>query len=280
MRGFKFWSVAITLFLLNTFTLKAQFEIWTVGTARTIPEGHLDVSVFRPTRYGLSRTFELSTHPLLFPVLPNAQVKKTWYKKNIIFASVHGLNYPSLFLNIVRLTDKPDLIPANSVVPQLFAFKNEIIISKILKKPTTCEAENYFLSLKLGVQFALQFGENTMPLIQKSILYPRTSIYHKKILWYVGADIDGHLNSFINFSVDLDFLSVGLDIEDFAVEHKAMLMAPLTKSLMILGGYKVTYGTYPSGAKLGVYPMFDISWKHIFTIRKDKELNLFKKKMF
>ncbi len=275
-----FAKLCVIFLFFSSFSLSAQYEIWTVGTASTIPEGHLDVSIFRPARFGITKTLEVSAHPFLFPVLPNGQVKKTWYKREFVFASVHGINYPTMFLNMVRKRDNPELIPIDSVVPQLFAFKNEIIVSKILKKATTCDAENFLLSLKLGVQFAFQFRENTLPLIQKSILYPRTSIYHEKLLWYVGADIDGHLNSFINFSADVDFLSVGIGIDDFAIEHKGMLMMPLTESLMILAGYKFAYGTYPSETKLDIYPMIDISWKYIFKQKKAKQLDLFKDKMF
>jgi len=270
----------LLLFLSVSFSLSAQYEIWTVGTASTIPEGHLDVSVFRPARYGITKTLEVSAQPFIFPVLPNGQIKKTWHKKEFVFASVHGINYPTITLNIVRKRDNQELIPIDSVVPQLLAFKNEVIVSKILKKATTCEAENFVLSLKLGVQFAFQLTESTLPQIEKPILYPRTAIYHKEILWYLGADIDGHLNSFINFSADVDFLSIGMGIDDFAIEHKGMLMMPLTESLMILGGYKLSYGSYPSGNKLGIYPMLDISWKYIFKQRKAKQLDLFEDKMF
>ena len=280
MINFKYILITILLFLFGSFNNYAQLEIWTVGTASTIPEGHLDVSVFRPARYGISKTFEVSAQPFIFAVLPNAQLKKTWYKKEIVLASVHGINYPTMFLNMVRKRDNADLIPIDSIVPQLFAIKNEIIVSKILKKATTCTAENYVLSLKLGFQFAFQFGDNTMPQIEKPILYPRTYIYHKEVLWYVGADIDGHLNSFINFSADLDFLSLGLGINDIAVEHKGMLMMSLTKSLMVLGGYKLSFGTYPSGARFAVYPIIDLSWKYIFKYRKAKQKDLFEEKMF
>jgi len=280
MRIYYVKLIIVILFSLTSLSLSAQYEIWSVGTARTIPEGHLDVSVFRPARYGISKTLEVSAQPFVFPVLPNGQVKKTWITGDIMLASVHGINYPTLFLNIVRKRDNSELIPIDSIVPQLFAFKNEVIVSKILKKPTTCDAENFLLSLKLGIQFAFQFGENTLPQIEKPVIYPRTYIYHKEILWYVGADIDGHLNSFINFSADVDFLSMGLGIDDFAIEHKGMLMMPLTESLMILGGYKLSYGTYPSGSKLGIYPMLDISWKYIFKQRKAKQLKLFEDKMF
>ena len=270
----------IFLFSVSSISLSAQYEIWTVGTASTIPEGHLDVSVFRPARYGISKTFEVSAQPFIFPILPNGQVKKTWYKKEFVFASVHGINYPTMFLNILRKRDKADYIPIDSIVPQLFAIKNEVIVSKILKKATTCEAENFLLSLKLGIQFAFQFGDNTLPQIEKPIIYPRSYIYHKEILWYVGADLDGHLNSFINFSADVDFLSMGLGINDFAIEHKGMLMIALTEKLMILGGYKLSYGSYPSSVKFGIYPMIDLSWKYIFKYRKAKQKDLFEEKMF
>ncbi len=272
--------ITLIIFSIGSISLSAQYEIWTVGTASTIPEGHLDISVFRPARYGISKTLEVSAQPFAILILPNAQVKKTWYKKEFIFASVHGINYPTMYLNKIRKGNKPDYIPVDSVVPQLFAIKNEVIVSKILKKATTCEAANYLLSLKLGVQLALQFGENTLPQIEKPIIYPRTYIYHNKVLWYVGADIDGHLNSFINFSFDVDFLSLGIAIDDYAIEHKGMLMMPLTESLMILGGYKISYGTYPSGANFAIYPMIDISWKYIFKQRKAKQKDLFKEKMF
>jgi len=253
-------------------------EIWTVGTAKTIHEGHLDISLFRPARYGITRTLEVSAQPLCFPVFPNGQIKKNWYDKKIAIATVHGLNYPTMFLNIVRNRDREDLIPIDSVVPQLIVFKNEIIASKMLKEATSCDAPNYYLSLKIGVQFALKFKESTLPFIEKPIIFQRTSVYHDQILWYVGADLDAHLNEIINYSVDLDFLSVGIGIEDWAIEHKGMLMMKLTNSLMALVGYKISYGTYPTGSQFGIYPLADISWTYKFKLLKKEELQLFRDK--
>ncbi len=264
-----------------SFSALAQLELWTVGTALTVPKGRLDVSVFRPAQYGISNTLEISAQPWIFVIFPNAQLKKTWYKKDFAVATVHGINYPSWSLNMLRKRDKPGYIPIDSVVPQMLAFKNEVIVSKFLKKKTTCEAANYLLSLKLGVQFAWQFKEGDIPPMEKPVIYPLTSIYQEKLLWYVGADIDGHLNSWINFSADIDFLSVKFSMEDIAIEHKGMIILPLTNSLSLLGGYKIFFGTYPSGnSQFAVYPILDISWKYQFKPKKAKELDLFEKKMF
>jgi hypothetical protein len=266
----KFVLSVILLSFFNPFNINAQLEFWTVGTGKTIPLGVLDISLFRPASYGLTKTFEISSQPFIFPVFPNAQVKKNWYDKRFSIASVHGLNYPTWFLRLARSKKDGALIPRDSIVPNLFVFKNELIGSIILKEATSCDAENYLLSIKLGTQFALKFGESTLPDIEKPVLYPRTSVYHDTLLWYVGVDLDAHLNSFINYSVDIDFLSVGLGVGDWAIEHKGMLMTNLTKSLSILLGYKLSVGSMPSGNKFGIYPMADISWKYRF--RKAKSI--------
>ncbi len=249
-------------------------EIWTVGTAKTIPKGFLEVSVFRPARYGLTKTLEVSAQPIAFFVIPNAQIKKNWYDKKFSIATVHGINYPTFLLKIAS-NHREDIVPHNTTVPQLFVFKNEVIGSIMLKEKTSCEAANNFLSVKIGTQFALKFGKSTLPDIEKPVLYPRTSVYQDTLLWYVGVDLDAHLNEFINYSVDADFLSVGLTIGDWAIEHKGILMMKLTNSLMVLAGYKLSYGTMPNGSKFGIYPMADISWTYVFKKAKGKQLDLF-----
>ena len=274
-------TLFVSTFLFIPRSSNAQLEIWTVGTAKTIYQGHLEVNIFRPWRYGITKTLEVSSHPLAFPIFPNAQIKKTWFDRNIAIATVHGINYPTVALNLQRKRNIEDWIPIDSVVPQLIVIKNEVIVSKMLKAATSCEAPNYYLSLKAGIQFALKFKESTLPLIQKPIIYQRTCVYHDQVLWYVGAKLDAHLTEIINYSVDLNFLSVGIGIDDWAVEHKGLLMMKLTNSLMVMGGYKLSYGTYPKGNQLKIYPLIDLSWTYKFKKAKKQELDLFKdKKMY
>ena len=268
----------IFLILLISFPSSAQLEIWTVGTAKTIYKGYLEVSLFRPARYGITKSLEVSAQPFVFPIFPNAQLKKNWYDKEIAIATVHGVNYPTIALNLQRKRNKADWIPIDSVVPQLIVIKNEVIVSKMLKPATSCDAPNYNLSLKAGIQFALKYKKSTLPLIEKPIIYQRTSVYHDQILWYVGADLDAHLNEVINYSVDIDFLSVGMGIDDWAVEHKGLLMMKITKSLLVVAGYKVSFGTYPDKNRFGIYPLADISWTYKFKDVKKNELDLFKDK--
>lgn len=268
---------AIIVLILIPVQSYSQMEMWTVGTAKTIPEHQLEISIFRPARFGISKTLEVSAQPFAFAFLPNAQIKKTWYDRKISIATVHGLNYPTIALNMLRKRNKEDYIPIDSVIPKILTFKNEVIFSKMLKEKTSCEAENYLLSLKIGFQFAAKKGESSLTHIEKPILYPRTEIYHKKILWYVGLDLDARLNHFLNYCIDVDYMSVGSDKNDWAVEHKGIIMMKLSRSLMIAAGYKLSYGTYNEQeySKFGIYPMIDISW--VYKFRKKKQMGLFGK---
>ena len=266
----------LILVVNSSLNMFSQLKLWTVGTARTITENRLEISAFRHARYGISESLELSAQPFAIFILPNLQIKKKWYDKSISIATVHGLNYPTMFLNYTRKRNREDIIPIDSIVPNLFVIKNEVIVSKMLKEPSSCEAENYLLSLKIGAQFALKFGESTLPLIEKPIIYQRTSVYHDKLLWYVGVDLDGHLNDFLNFSLDVDFLSVGATIDDYAIENKGIILMGLTNSLTAALGYKISYGSYPSGNKFFIWPLIDISWTYNFKNIKSKQLNLFK----
>ncbi len=267
----------IILFFLMLFvsvSIFSQIEIWTVGTAKTIPEYNLELSILRPARFGITKSLEISAHPIAFPLLPHAQIKKKWYDRHFIFATVHGFNYPNIALNILKKMNKEDYLHKDDVIPRILAFKNEMIISKVLKKRTTCEAENYLLSVKFGIQTSFAKADTTLSSIQNPILYPRTEIYHDRTLWYAGIDLDARFNSYINYSIDLDYLSVGGEQKDYAIEHKALAMTKLTNSLTIAAGYKLTFTTLNDQHRMILYlfPLIDISW--VYKFRKKRELDL------
>ncbi len=268
--------ISLSLFILLPLSVFAQIELWTIGTGKTIPEHQLEISIFRPARFGITKSIEIAAHPIAFFALPHVQVKKNWYDKEVSLASVHALNYPTIALNMLRKRDKEGYIPIDTKVPGILAFRNEIIVSRILKERTTCSAENYLLSLKLGVQFAMKMSNNsTLSSIEKSILYPRTEIYHKRTLWYAGLDLDARFNHFINYCIDVDYLSLGGKTKDYVIEHKLLILTKLTNSVTISGGYKLVYTSFNNqdNTKLSVYPLIDLSW--VYKFRKKKEMGLF-----
>ncbi len=283
MQIFKRYTSATFLCLVLLFlplSATAQIELWTVGTAKTIPANKLEISIFRPARFGITKSIEVSAQPWAMIHCPNAQLKKNWLdRKKISIATVHALNLPKGALNALRKRDKEGYIPKDSIVPGILTIRNEVIFSTILKPKTTCAPENYLLSLKIGYHFASTWGKSTLPHIEKPIFYPRTEIYHDKSLFNVGLDLDARFNHFINYCIDVDYFHIkGEEVKDWALEHKGIVMMKLTSSVMVLAGYKLAYTTVDDEdeAKLAAYPFVDISW--VYKFRKKKKLDLFGRK--
>ncbi len=280
----------LTIFLAYIISVSfAQNPIWSVGTAKTIPKRQYEISIFEPARYGLTNSVEIGAHPLAFFAIPHIYLKKMWLDKTIskeskfmpnrrfMVATLHGINYPTILLNFVKNRGIRNLLPQDSVISGILAFRNELLISTFLSPRTSCDAENYLLTWKLGIKNALDFGKVTAPPIDRSILYRETVIYQKKIVWYTGLDLDAYYNERVNYSLDFDFYSVG-KFEKMSVEHKGMVIWHFTDKLRGMLGYKVAFGTTDTGSKFLFMPLFDLTW--CLKRSSGSNLNKFDKNMF
>jgi len=245
----------------------AQYPTWNIGTAKTLPPLDFRIAAFQPSSIGLTRTIELSSHPVLFFVAPNLSIKKQWYLKRIIIATNHGFYYPSYALKLISKKSIADLPDANTIIPDIYVFRNELLVSKELgAKQCTAYMEpgvedktkNIIFTFKLGVQFALKSGNSTLKAVDKPVLYQRTSIYQDTTLLYTGFDVDGPLYKNINFSADIDLLSLGF--KEYAIEHKGLLIFNHNNRFSFIAGYKLSAGTYPDKFRFGIYPVIDLLW--------------------
>ncbi len=269
------YSIFFQLLLVASFSYSQEF--WTVGTAKTVEHRNFDASLLRATHYGLTPTLEIAAHPVLFLALPHVNFKKTWYDGSFKIATIHGFHYPKFALSIIRDLKIGNLIHPDSLIPSIYAFRNEIIVSFLLKKKTSCTPPNYLLSIKLGNKFAFM-NDSTLPVIDKPYLYQETAIYHpKQKLWYLGVDLDGHLTQSIDFSVDMELQTIDL-ISDWAVSHKGLLRIPVGERSTFTAGYWLSYGSYPTKNQFAIVPFIDYSW--IIVRKNKKEMSLFKEKMF
>lgn len=267
--------IAAALIFLVHFTT-AQHKLWTLGTAKTLQKRQFNIGVFQPMRYGIAPRFEIGAHPLAIFAFPHLRAKKNWIETESgwYVATRHGINYPTLPLKLSQKQDFEEIIPDTTYVPNMLGFTNELLISTWLKKETNCEPPNYLLTLKLGVKNAYKFKDTVFPVINYPIIYHQASIYRDSILYYAGLDLDAHLNEKMNFSVDVDFLSVNV-FDEWAIEHKAMLIIPFAKRAYFIGGYKLSYGTYPDKNKFFIGPLVEILWS--FGIKGKREEGVFDK---
>ena len=278
----------IIFFFSISFSTVAQNPIWTVGTAKTIKKNEINLNLLYFSKYGITETFEIQAKPLYWFKHPNFNVKKTWFthkgqkhtnflrSKSFVIGSIHGINYPTGTLRYVQKKQYRNLIPLDAIIPPIFAFRNELLITTNLVRKSSCKKRNYILTFKIGTKFALKTGETTLPYFDNSLLYKETSIYHNKLLWYLGLDLDGKLTYYTNYNLDIDFFSIGLKTDYWAIEHKAIVYWRLgvKKRFRFAVGYKFSYSNFPVRTT-GFMPFADLSF--IFSPRVNDHGQLFKK---
>jgi len=259
--------------------LKGQNPLWTDGTAFTITQKNLELSLFRPAKYGLTKKDELSVHPLAFFVLPHVFYKRRWvkfelFRQRFLFSSRHGIYYPRIALNINnRLPSRfSEAVPDGAANPHSLAIQNEIILSHFLNEPNHCTAGDKLITVRLGFKYAFKFSSYEQPLIYQSVLYRETVVFYPGFVWYVGADIDGHINYVFNYFADLDFYSHGF-INSWAIESKFGIMGYSGEHLSGFAGLKLGFSTMPGRNRFLIYNID-------FRKQKKHGTNLFKNKIF
>ncbi len=282
----KLLPVILILFFTNVsqHSVFGQNPLNTDGTAFTAPIKTLELSLFRPAKYGLTKRDELSAHPLAFFVLPHVFYKRQWikfelFKQRFLFSSRHGIYYPKFALNLnQRLPfEFTHFQPEDANVPGAAAFQSEVLLSHYLHEPDHCTAGDYLLTLRLGFKYALKFSNIDQPLIFQSVLYRETTVLLPGFNWYIGADLDGHLNYTYNYFVDLDYYAYGF-VNNYSVESKFGISGYAGKHLSGFAGLKLAFSTMPDRNRFLIMPVAGFSYFIDLRKRKKSGTDLFGRK--
>jgi hypothetical protein len=264
----------------------AQNPIWSDGTAFTYSERMLELNVFRPAKFGITKKDEISAHPLAFFVMPHAFYKRRWlafelWDLKFMLSSRHGLYYPHLALVLNRNLNWhiTELVPQDSLIPHNLALQNEVILSHYLKEPTRCSLDNILITARLGFKYSFKFSSFDTPLIYQSILYRETAVLVPGLVWYVGAGVDGNLNFMFNYFADLDFYSYGF-INDWSIEGKAGIMGYRGEHWSGFAGLKLAYSTIPDKNRFLIFPIVDVSYRLDLRKKTKSGTGLFDKDLF
>ncbi|MCF8372418.1 MAG: hypothetical protein K9H64_12390 [Bacteroidales bacterium] len=289
----KFSLTTLLLFLL--LTSNAQRQLWTIGTAYTLGPKDMRISLFQPSAYALTKSFEIQAHPVMFFVAPNLALKKQWIiKEKFALASKHGVVYPTFLLQKMSDADLYSSLLESEQIPGILHFKNELLFSfgwgKVLcpsftstefNRKNTFKGPTKILTFKLGIQNGVQFGDGEMPVLNEKYIFHHTYPYHGLLMYNFGVDYDSRLNMFIDYAIDFDYLL--LEGNHHVFEHKTLLNWWVGRKFFhVAVGYQVSYGEYLgeddlSNWKFFVGPVIDLMW----TMRRNRmDLGLFGKKMF
>ncbi|MBL7075464.1 hypothetical protein ISS37_09535 [candidate division KSB1 bacterium] len=241
---------------------------WSAGTAHTLPKGRFEVGMFQPLRYGQTESLEWSTHPILDFLIPNVTIKIShsqfheWY-----MATRHSLVYPTPLLRKLRIKgfgiqaladmDVGGIISGDPDIPQIphmVSSRNEVILSRSFGRST-------LVTVKVGLVLAIKTGElDSRTTIDLPIVFSRLGVYYNGYGVNAGADVLRDVTKRVDFLIDADvFLLPGLD-EDFAFEHKGLIVWNKSLRFRLAFGYKLVFGEYPFGTQWHLLPLFDLQW--------------------
>lgn len=251
------------------------YSSWTERGAKVIPYGEIHLSALAASRYGNYPKTEINSQLLLFPLAPNVGFKHEWFGENTIFSTQHTLYYPTLGLKWARNSGFKDQIPESAAIPQIFTFRNELIVSRILNpqaKDCFVRVPDLILTGRLGFDFSLSSGDSDLPYLDYHFLYHRTASYHNnQKLYFMGLELAGNAYKNFNFSISADYYSINLDGE-WAMESQGKIHWHRNSRLSVSGGYKLAYVNTDFGTQFVAMPVIDLVFKLKHQTRLQKGL--------
>ena len=257
-------SVVLLLYFLVGQSILAQpidqiHSNWYSGTALILPPGRMEIGIFQPLRYGWSKSIEFTIHPLAAFIIPNLSLKWSHGQRSQYFyATRHSISYPTLLLRTVSKEGIGGLISPEFDIPHILSIYNEIIVS-------TKIAANHLLSYKAGIAFAIKSADlDKGTTIDLPIIFPRMAAYYHGYNFRLGSDWQGKFLKRWHYLVDFDlFFTPGSD-ENFALEHKGLILWNKSDRFQLCIGYKLVYGEYPFGRQWHLlFPLLDLQWARI-----------------
>ena len=279
----------IIIILLTFLNTKAQYRkfdnpIWTIGTAKTIKKKELHLNLLYYSQYGLTNKIEIQSKPLWWYKAPNIGIKINWWNKKtkrntkflkklgFIIGTKHYIYYPTPLLNFIQKKNIQNIDFGTSSIPQILGFKNEIIISTILNKNKSCYKKTSVLTFKIGNHKTFKNSNENLIVNNKAIIYRNTTIFGEYSLWNLGIDYDSKFSYGLNYAIDAEFYSVGLNIQNWIFEHKGLVYWYMgkQKNFRTTIGYQFSYTNYPE-TPMSLNALVDLTY--IFTIKKRGKSN-------
>jgi hypothetical protein len=250
--------IVILFALIGVNQVKAQettvIEKWTHNTSQLVPAGKWECGIFQPLRYGVSENIEISTHVLLFPLMPNVAFKFRWKsREGIILSSEHKFSYNSPFLNFFSRKGTGGLLSPEFDFPFILTLNNSFQASKPI-------GSNYMATLRLGYIFALHgTAPDALSTMDIPLFYPRMAQYYEGSVINPFAGFKAALNERWLCEINAQVFWVTRSENNFFFEHNGTIMRAFGKSLRLRGGYVLAYGKYPYGSpKWQMWPTLDI----------------------
>ena len=225
------------------------------NTAYTLPVRDGGFSLLHTSRYAVSPRVELGFHPILLFLSPDIEVKwKQIEAPGYTLASFHSVNYASPLLRTVQIKGAGGFISPEFDMPDMFAFQNGLMVSKLL-------GGRHYLTGKALFEFALHTrAPDERTTIDLPLIYPRSAVYYKGYGFNAGIALEGKLLGRFSYFAATDAYFFPRGGLDFFSENHLSLLWRTGKKFMLMGGAELTYGEYPFGTQWHLLPEVDFRW--------------------
>lgn len=217
---------------------------WHTGTAGIIKSDGAELSLFNTSRIGMTKSTELLLHIGEEWIMPNLGIKHRWLHGNrISFSSEHTLYCPWSGLKILQSTGFKDLIADSVKLDPGIAMRHELILSWLINPQVLgCPnpAPEKILSFRLGTEFYLSSGKNTIPPFDYFHSLYHTQILNKKVLYYGGLQFDSYFSNRFHYSLNALLYSIDLS-SDYALEGNVRLTYYISPRVGISAACKAAY---------------------------------------
>ena len=256
--GRNLWIVPAILFLLVS-SLRANSqtdrlsEKWASNTAFIISAGKWESGIFQPFRFGLNKRTELMSNALLMPLLPNAGVKISLIaEKGLLLASEHLVSYPTLFLNLMSFKGTGGLISPQYSFPFIITLSNTLIA-------TTPVGSSSLLTADAGFIVALRVSKpDYRSSIDIPFIYQRMAHYYEGVSVRAGISFKGTIIKNLFFEERTRLFLITRSHDNIFIENSGAVLWSSKGSFRLKGGYMLSWGKYPFGNHLQLWPAFDI----------------------
>jgi len=228
---------------------------WSSGSAYILPAHRWETGVFLPLRWGCSESMELSMHPLAAFVMPNLSAKWShgvW--NDFIIATRHSLYCPTPLLRLLAREGTGGIISPQFHIPAMISISNEILVSRLWR--------NVIVTGKAGLAFALKSAsvdENST--IDLPLVFTRLNVFYRDYGFRSGMALCGTAYKRWDYNVDAEVFYYPRGSENWAFEHKGLLLWTKSAKFQLCLGYKLSFAQYPFGDQWHLLaPLFDLQW--------------------
>jgi hypothetical protein len=250
--------ILVILFLLvSFFRVNSQEnnlpEKWAGNTAFLMPAGKWESGLFQSFRFGLNEKTELRSNALLMFVLPDAGVKFSLRsEKGLLLASEHSISCPTVLLNVLSFKGTGGLISPQYSFPFIITLSNSLLA-------TTLIGSSSMLTANVGFAIALRRNK---PDYQSSIdipfIYQRMAHYYEGVSVRAGISFKGTIVKNLYFEEGTRVFLITRSRDNIFIENSGAVLWSSKGSFRIKGGYLLSWGKYPFGNHLQLWPSFGL----------------------